>query len=75
MITKQMKKQQHMVMTALITILLAVFGSVQNAVGGVKVTAGQTWRGTTFVTVTVENAGEFADHLNNDNCELLTPYG
>ena len=65
MITKQMKKQQHMVMTALITILLAVFGSVQNAVGGVDVMSGTTWRGTTFVTVEVGDAGEFAKYLGD----------
>ena len=52
-------------MTALITILLAVFGSVQNAVGEVKVTQGQTWRGTTFVTVEVGDAGEFAKYLGD----------
>lgn len=65
MITKQIKQQQHMMMTALITILLAVFGSVQNAVGEVKVTQGQTWRGTTFVTVEVGDAGEFAKYLGD----------
>lgn len=75
MITKQMKQQPHMVMTALITILLAVFGSVQNAVGGVDVKPGEdTWFGTTFVTVTVENAGEFATYLE-DHKDFITEYG
>lgn len=74
MITKQMKKQQHMVMTALITILLAVFGSVQNAVGGVTVKPSQTWRGTAIVTVDVGTAGEFATYLNKSDCDLLTTY-
>ena len=67
MITKQMKKQQHMVMTALITILLAVFGSVQNAVGEVTVTESTYWNNSsnTIITVKVGNAGEFAKYLDD----------
>lgn len=61
MITKQMKKQQHMVMTALITILLAVFGSVQNVVGEVKVTP--TYDATTkTLTLKFDAAGDFASY-------------
>ena len=86
MITKQMKKQQHMVMTALITILLAVFGSVQNAVGEVTVKPSGTewyWDGTAnrvkhdgkFITVKVDNAGEFATYINKKDCDLLKTYG
>ena len=61
MITKQMKKQQHMVMTALITILLAVFGSIETAVGEVKVTP--TYDATTkTLTLKFDAAGDFASY-------------
>ena len=67
MITKQIKQQPHMMMTALITILLAVFGSVQNAVGEVTVTESTYWNNSsnTIITVKVGNAGEFAKYLDD----------
>ena len=54
-------------MTALITILLAVFGSVQNAVGQVTVTESTYWNNSsnTIITVKVGNAGEFAKYLDD----------
>ena len=84
MITKQIKQQPHMVMTALITILLAVFGSVQNAVGEVTLKpSGTEWDNTTnwvkpdgkFITVNVTNPGDFAKYINKKDCDLLTTYG
>lgn len=81
MITKQMKQQQTM-MTALITILLAVFGSIMNAVGGVTVTPSAVWDDATrtmkldgkFVTVKVDNAGEFAAYLNDSKNQFVNDY-
>ena len=64
MITKQMKKQQHMVMTALITILLAVFGSVQNAVGEVT-----TQLDGSTLTITFTSAGEIAAYSSKLTAE------
>ena len=78
MITKQMKKQQHMVMTALITIILAVFGSVQNAVGGVTVSETYTWDQATNqskltgITLKIDNAGDFAAFMKNPTTTLRT---
>lgn len=66
MITKQMKKQQHMVMTALITILLAVFGSVQNAVGGVTRTYDSS---TKTLTLKFGAAGEIASYISQLTAE------
>lgn len=59
MITKQMKQQPHMVMTALITIILAVFGSVQNAVGGVTPNYDSS---TKTLTLKFDAAGDFASY-------------
>lgn len=66
MITKQMKKQQHMVMTALITILLAVFGSVQNAVGGVTRTYDES---TKTLTLKFDDAGDIAAYSSQLTAE------
>jgi len=57
MITKQIKQQPHMMMTALITILLAVFGSIETAVGEVTPTYDAT---TKTLTLKFTSAGDFA---------------
>jgi len=66
MITKQMKQQPHMMMTALITILLAVFGSVQNAVGGVTRTYDSS---TKTLTLKFGAAGEIASYISQLTAE------
>ena len=84
MITKQMKQQQHMVMTALITILLAVFGSVQNAVGQetdkATVTETKIWdqatgsEKITAITINTKNGGDFANYLKENKGKLPDKY-
>ena len=66
MITKQIKQQPHMMMTALITILLAVFGSVQNAVGGVTRTYDSS---TKTLTLKFGAAGEIASYISQLTAE------
>ena len=76
MITKQIKQQPHMMMTALITILLAVFGSVQNAVGQATdqatVTETKIWDQATnsniitAITINTVKGGDFDNYLKEN---------
>ena len=62
MITKQMKQQPHMMMTALITIILAVFGSIETAVGEVTPTYDAT---TKTLTLKFTSAGDFSSYSSH----------
>lgn len=84
MITKQIKQQPHMVMTALITIILAVFGSVQNAVGQATdqatVTETKIWDQATnsniitAITINTVKGGDFDNYLKENNGKLPDKY-
>ena len=62
MITKQIKQQPHMMMTALITILLAVFGSIETVVGEVTPTYDAT---TKTLTLKFTSAGDFSSYSSH----------
>ena len=67
MITNFIHECRHVVAVTAITLLIALFGNVEEAVGGVTLTPSSDWstgHEVKTVTINVDAAGDFAKYMN-----------
>lgn len=78
MITNFIHECRHVVAVTAITLLIALFGNVEEAVGGVTLTKNYEWVNgsqiVTGVTMTIDAAGDFAKYMNDRGGQLATEY-
>ncbi|WP_288919083.1 hypothetical protein [uncultured Prevotella sp.] len=77
MITNFIHECRHVVAVTAITLLIALFGNVEEAVGGVTLTPSSDWstgHEVKTVTINVDAAGDFAKYMNDRGGQLATEY-
>lgn len=75
MITNFIHECRHVVAVTAITLLIALFGNVEEAVGGVTLTPSSdssTGHEVKTVTINVDAAGDFAKYMNDPGGQLAT---